>query len=402
MDDYLLISYRNLKRRKLRSWLTMLGIFIGIALVISLISLGDGLQNAINKQFERLGSDRILVLPGGASMGPMSGLSSEALLYDKDLNEIRKLKEVKYAVGTYAGSISVTFKGETKSITVFGFDKDKETQEMISTVSYLELKEGRTVRNKNEVVLGLSIAEDTFKRKLKLGDKIKINDRTYTVVGIQKRSGTGVHDKIIRMNIDELRELLNVKEGYSTIFVKVKKNQNVNKVKEKIKEKLRKERGVEKGKEDFNVETSENVIKSFLKIIDTVKILLVAIATISLVVGGIGIMNTMYTSVLERRKEIGIMKSIGAKNRDILKIFLIESGLLGLVGGIIGIIIGYIISKSIELATYKIFGYYVINIYLNWTTIIGVLIFSFLIGSISGILPSLQASRLNPVEAMKD
>ncbi len=141
-------------------------------------------------------------------------------------------------------------------------------------------------------------------------------------------------------------------------------------------------------------------MESFQVILNIIQIFLIGIAAISLVVGGIGIMNTMYTSVLERTKEIGIMKSIGAKNSDILIIFLIESGILGLIGGLIGIILGMSFSKLIELGA-KLAGYGMIQVSFPLLLILGTLLFSFLIGTISGVLPARQASKLKPVDALR-
>ena len=175
----------------------------------------------------------------------------------------------------------------------------------------------------------------------------------------------------------------------------------MNVLKSEIEDKLRKERHVKKGEEDFNVQTSEQLMGSFKNILLIVQILLIGVGSISLIVGGINIMNSMYTSVLQRTKEIGIMKAIGAKNSDILLIFLIEAGLLGLIGGAIGTFFGFLISKSAQIIAFKILGSNLLIIDFNPFLIISALAFSFFIGMLSGVAPAIQASRLKPAETLR-
>jgi len=172
-------------------------------------------------------------------------------------------------------------------------------------------------------------------------------------------------------------------------------------VAERIEKKMRKERDEEEGEESFAVSTSEQILETFGSILDVVSAILIGIAAISLLVGGIGIMNTMYTSVLERTKEIGTMKAIGARNKDILLIFLFESGLIGLIGGIIGLTIGMGISKAVEYAIVNFYSIALLKITFDPLLIIGVLAFSFIVGSFAGVLPAIQASRLKPVDALR-
>ncbi|MEK6820731.1 MAG: FtsX-like permease family protein, partial [Nanoarchaeota archaeon] len=163
----------------------------------------------------------------------------------------------------------------------------------------------------------------------------------------------------------------------------------------------RKERGEKEGQETFSVQTSSQLLESFNSIFAVVQAVFVGIAAISLIVGGIGIMNTMYTAVLERTKEIGTMKAVGAKNSDILLIFLFESGLLGLVGGAIGIGLGIGIGKAVEIIAQQQLGTPFLRASFSLTLILGALLFSFVVGSVSGVLPALQASRLKPADALR-
>jgi putative ABC transport system permease protein len=203
------------------------------------------------------------------------------------------------------------------------------------------------------------------------------------------------------MNDNDVKEVFGIKDEYSIIVVQVRDINQINDVAEKIKEVMRKDRDEKKGQEDFSVQTPEQAISSVKTILNIINAIVIGIAAISLIVGGIGIMNTMYTSVLERTREIGIMKAIGARNRDVLLIFLIESGLLGLVGGAIGIGIGFSIGKIVEYAAGVYLGTTLLRAVFPIELILGSLAFSFFIGMLSGVLPAFQASRLKPVEALR-
>ena len=170
---------------------------------------------------------------------------------------------------------------------------------------------------------------------------------------------------------------------------------------EDIEEELRDERNEKEGQETFSVQSFSQLLETFTDIFAVIQAVFVGIAAISLVVGGIGIMNTMYTSVLERTKEIGTMKAVGAKNSDIFKIFLFESGLLGLVGGTIGILMGMGIAKSVEYIAMIQLGSPFIKAVFGLPLIIGALTFSFLVGTISGVLPAMQAAKLKPADALR-
>ncbi|MCK4491202.1 MAG: ABC transporter permease, partial [Candidatus Altiarchaeales archaeon] len=192
-----------------------------------------------------------------------------------------------------------------------------------------------------------------------------------------------------------------VKDDYITIMARAKPNYDPEKVAEKIKEKLRKDRGLEKGEEDFMVLTMEQMKEAVGIVLDATQAVVVGIAFISLFVGGVGILNTMYTSVLERTKEIGVMKAVGARNSDIMLLFLIESGTVGLVGGLIGCLIGASISKGLEYIAVTQLDQTLIQASITPELIIGALLFSFIVGCISGVLPARQASKLKPVDALR-
>ena len=400
--DYFVFSIKGLRRRKLRSWLTLIGIFIGIAAVVALVSLSQGMQNAINEQFKKIGANRIIISPGGIFFGPMGSELSVEQLAEHDINLINKVNGVKQAIGVLAKTAKIEFKDEVKYISVMGMPIDTESKKMWEEVGFFDIKEGRQIRggDKYKANIGYNIAYEMFDKDIRNGDKIKVEEQVFEVVGVQKKAGTGVHDIIMRIPIDTARDLFNEPDDISTIFTTAKKGFKPGDVAEDIKKAMRKDRNLKKGDEDFSVQTSEQLIARFNIIMDVVQVVLVGIAAISLLVGGIGIMNTMYTSVLERRREIGIMKAIGARNSDILLIFLLESGVLGLIGGAIGIVLGIGIAKLGEIIAFSM-GASVLKAQISFVLVTGALLFSFFIGSISGVFPAMQASKLNPVDALR-
>jgi putative ABC transport system permease protein len=288
-------------------------------------------------------------------------------------------------------------------LNIWGFDTDEEADKLVTSSGFLDVEEGRQIKtgDKYKAIVGYAYAYDTFDKDIVIGSKITIEDKEFEVIGIQKNSGTGMHDAIIRIPLDVARELYNEPESISTIFALTKADSKPSTVAEDIKRALRRHRNVKEGEEDFSVQTAEQMISSLNQILDVVTLVVVGIAAISLIVGGIGIMNTMYTTVLERTREIGIMKSIGARNSHILLLFLIESGLLGLLGGVIGVLIGLGISYVGTLIAVQM-GATFFKASISVWLICGALAFSFVVGSLSGALPARQASKLQPVEALRE
>ena len=397
--DYFILALKNLRQRGLRSWLTMLGIFIGIAAVVSLISLGQGLQGAITEQFEQLGSDKILIQ--AKTLGPPGSTDIDSLILKaKDLELIRNINGVDEVVGALVRSSPVTYGKETEVVMVIGIDE--EYLDMFSTV--MEPIEGRLLKDddKFKAVVGYNNAfGDMWRKSLGLRDNFEIQDVEFKVIGVEKKIGNPYDDAAVLIQKDSMREVFDIPDEESQIVVKVKEGYDPIIVADNIKEKLRKSRGEREDQETFTITTSEQIMQSFSTIFGIVQGVIIGIAAISLLVGGIGIMNTMYTSVLERTKEIGIMKAIGAKNSDIMLIFLFESGLLGLVGGAIGIAIGYGLGKSAGYIASSLLGTSIFRASFPPALIFGALAFSIIIGSASGILPAMQAAKLKPTQALR-
>jgi putative ABC transport system permease protein len=401
ITDYFNYAFKSLKNRGIRSWLTMLGIFVGIATVVSLISLGQGLKDAMNAQFEMMGTNIIYIAPGSSFFSGMGG--SAATLTDKDKAVIEKVRGVELVGGIISKVASVRYKGEVKYTFVSGLPTDK-AQKIIEDMQSVRIDAGRKFNPSDRYVaiIGHMIAEgDLFKDKVDIGDKIEINDNNFRVIGAIESLGNHQDDTSLWIPLEAAKEIFNT-DDYYALMARVKDNYDPNDVAEDIKEKLRKERNVKKGEEDFIVQTSQDLMESVGVVLSAVQWFLIGISAISLLVGAIGIMNTMYTSVLERTREIGVMKAVGAKNSDITTLFLIESGVLGMVGGLIGCVLGIGLSKTVEFVSSRFLSESsLLKAYVSWELFAGALLLSFIVGCASGVLPARQAAGLKPVDALR-
>ena len=403
IEDYFILSLRNLIRRKLRSWLTMIGIFIGITALVSLISLGQGLRSSVEDQFSKLGTDKIIITPGSFSSGPPG--TSLVKLSNHDLAIIKKVSNVDNAAPMTFRTLNIEFNKRKQSLIVIGMPTDEKEKQILKEARSISILEGRELKNgdSKKVIIGydLSYNDKLFGKIIKLGDSIIISGKTFKVVGVVDKVGNPLQDKVSYLTIEDDEIISGKKDQYDFIYARTIKNIKPDDVADKIKKDMRHDRNEKEGQESFSVETLQNIGNVFGNILLIVQAVIIGIASISVLVGGVGIMNTMYTSVLERTREIGVMKAIGAKNSDIMIIFLIESGLLGLVGGIIGILLGIGISKSVELIASAALGSSLIKAEFPLYLIIGSLLFSFIIGTLSGALPAYQASKLRPIEALR-
>jgi len=400
MLRYIKFAFNNFRTRKLRAFLTILGILIGIAAVVSLISLGQGLQESMQEQFELMGIDKIIITPKGGYFG-MGVEGTE--LSKQDMKTIEKVKGVDKTTGIILKIARVKFGHELKYAWVAGVPLDPDSVALWESVQSMKIKDGRDLKqgDRQKAVIGYRIAQEKFfEKQVKIRDKIEIEGKAFKIVGTLEQIGNTQDDSSILISIKVARELFNEPEKLDLIILNVQPGFDVGDVAEKIKKELRKAEDLEEGEDIVEVQTSGDLRGTFNTVFVIVQIVVIGIAAIALLVGGIGIANTMYTSVLERTREIGIMKAVGARNSDIMFIFLIESGLLGLVGGIIGVAVGLGISKSVQVLAAAT-GTTMIKASFNPFLILGALAFSFIIGSISGLMPARRAAMLKPVDALR-
>jgi putative ABC transport system permease protein len=403
IKDYFRYALNSLRRRKLRSWLTMIGIFIGIAAVVSLIGLGQGLQYAISQQFGSLGTDKITVTASGGFGPPGTGVTTP--LTEKNREDISRLDGVMRAAGRLVDTVRVDFNDRADFVYVTSWPPGDQ-QELVKEAIDLELTSGRLQKDSDigTAVIGADLAKDSnaFERPLEVGSKIEINGQRFTVIGVMKKKGSFIFDKIIFIVDKEYRSLVERDdESLDIIVAQINEGADINRVKEDIERYLRRERDVKKGEEDFSVQTPQATLEQVQSTLFAVNLFVYIIAGISILVGGIGIMNTMYTAVLERTREIGIMKAIGAKNSTIFSLFFVESGLIGAVGGIIGAAIGVTLSYGMAAIGRAQLGSELIAAQISPWLVFWAVLGSFIIGSLFGILPAMRATKLHPVEALR-
>ena len=389
--DYLILALHSLRHRKLRSWLTVVGIIIGVAAIISLITVSRSLESTIQEQFEQFGANRILISAKGFQ-GP--GTLSQSLT-TKDVETIEKISGFEYVLPALFRNGEVKHRGETSFTLISGLPAD--SFEQFYADMGVELDQGRTIQEKEKytAIIGSRVAKEMFSRDLSVGSKIIVNKGEFRVVGIVEEIGNAQDDNQITISLETAREIFNEPERVDTIIAQVKSTSDIPLLQEKI------ERELERKRRDtnFQVLTASQILEQINQVLGVMQVVLVGIAAISLLVGAIGIMNSMYTSVLERTKDIGIMKAIGARNSAISQIFLIESGLIGLGGGIMGVLLGT--GLAFLLGSFSQQAGFLLIIKIEPMVLILGLLFAFVICMVSGILPAYQASRLKPVDALR-
>ncbi len=403
IEDLLNYITKNMWHRFTRSFLTILSILIGIMAIFTLISFGQCLSKYVDQLSQEAGADKLVAQPRG--FGPPG--STNTFLSQDDFDFIKKTKGVSEATAmiTKQAEVKKDVRKKGKWVYVMGMPTDPSEQRVVDEAfGGIDIFKGRNLKkgDKNKVVVGYNyqLEDKIFAKPLKLGDKIFINDVKFDIIGFYEVIGNAQDDVNIYMTLDDEKELFDVGEEYDFIYIRAERGADPSELAERLEEKLRKEKGQKEGEEDFYVQTFEQLIETFGTVIVVLNAILVIIAGISVLVAAVNIMNTMYTSVLERTKEIGIMKSIGARNSTILFMFFLESGILGLIGGAVGILVGYGLAK-LGSSIAAVAGYSFLQAYFPWWLTVGSLMFSFIVGATSGFFPARAASKLKPVDALR-
>jgi putative ABC transport system permease protein len=398
--DGVMYALKNVVQRKLRSSLSILSILIGITSIFALVSFGLGIQDYVNTVADEAGRDKLFIQAKGVGA---PGSDENFFISQDEVDFVEKIRGVSEVSGLYLKAGEVSYREREKFNFVSGLDPARI--DFIEEVFTVDVERGRRLKKGDfdKVVLGYNYLLDQkiFDRGVSLGDKIEINDAVFDVVGFYSELGNPSDDANVYITETAMESLYtDIKGKFGFVMVRADGVMGAQAVAEKIKEKLRKFKGQDEGKEDFFVQTFDDALATFGAIIGVINGVLFLIALISLVVASVNIMNTMYTSVLERTREIGVMKAIGARNSEILFIFVCESSLLGLSGGVLGVLLGYLLASaggSIAAAG----GFALLQPIFPWYLVSGCLFFALLVGAAAGFLPAVHASRQKPVDALR-
>jgi len=397
-----------LTTNKMRSALTVLGIIIGVTAVISLMSIGQGSQAAITSQIESLGTNLLYVRAGASSQGIVRGAQGSAnTLTMADAEAIAELSSVA-AVAPQVGTFAQVVAGsENTNTQILGVTPEYSSVRNYQVADGEFISDAQVEAKSLVVVLGSNVAETLFGETSPVGQYIKINGRQFKVIGVLESKGStglGSQDDIVLAPITTVQYRLSSSQTVSgqktvqTIYVQVVNVKQTDTAIQQITSILEQRHNITNGEDDFTITSQQETIDTLKESTQVWVILLGAIAGISLLVGGIGIMNIMLVSVTERTREIGIRKALGAKRRDILLQFLVEAASMSLIGGAIGVFVGWGFSALISGMS---LGGTTIETVMSVNIPILAVSVAAAIGIIFGLYPAYRAARLNPIEALR-
>ncbi len=399
-SDLLQETYFALKANKARSFLTVLGIVIGIGSVISMISIGQGVTKDIENKIQSLGSNLLIVMPGSQkAVGSVirGGMGSANTLSTEDAEYIEKnVNNLKGTAPEVSSREQVKNKTNNTNTSIYGVDAGYADIKNVEIEIGSFISDANVKRISKVAVLGPQARDDLFGEDINpVGEKIKIKSQEFTVIGLTKTkggTGFGSSDDLIYIPITTAQHYVTGNDSVSAINIEVTKEELMEQAQQQITMFLLQRHNVKEA--DFSIMNQADIMETMSSVSGALTLFLGAIAGISLLVGGIGIMNMMLTSVTERTREIGLRKSLGAKKRDINNQFLAESIVLTLIGGVIGIIIGWIIAILVS----KFGG---ITTEITISSIFLACSVSALVGIVFGYYPAKRASKLNPIDALR-
>ena len=395
------MAFSALMANKMRSLLTMLGIIIGVGAVIAMVSIGMGVRNNIQQSIASLGSNMLIVMPGAENRtGVRGGAGSKTTLEDEDADAIKaKIGGIDNVSAMVSGSYQVVFGNSNWKTSVQGVSPDYMDIRSLEVESGIFITEHDMVKRNRVAVIGSTVSENLFGGSNPVGQNIRINNQPFKIIGVLKKKGQSSmgqdQDDVIIVPMTTAQERMLGVNYVHSINVQVSSPDIMDEVQEDIETLLRQRHHIAKGQEDdFNVRNLTSLMETMDSTTAMITMLLGAVAGISLLVGGIGIMNIMMVSVTERTREIGIRKALGATFRYIMMQFLIESVVIGIIGGVIGIFMGCTLSIAVAE-------------FFNFNTVITLLpiavSFSFAVGTglFFGIYPARKAAKLDPIEALR-
>jgi putative ABC transport system permease protein len=416
LEDSVEIALTNIMHQKLRSWLTILGIVVGVAAIITLISISMGMQANVAKQTSSLGANQITVTAGSTRAGRMMGMglagggggpppggafgeegSSDAVITFKEAEDLSSITGVSVIDARLQKRTNIVYKAKNTTLSVIGTNPDAFPETLT-----VKLESGRLlgVSDKYDAVIGYNVAHSVFdggedNGEDMLNNQIEIGGVAFKVVGILNESGSmGGGDSSIYIPIETAQDLFDEDEDASEFIIVTKSGYDVDTVATAVKTELKSLHDLSDDQDaDFQVVTAATMQSAVSSITSTLTLFLGGIASISLIVGGIGVLNTMFMSVLEQTKTIGVFKALGAKDRDIVRLFLIEAATLGFIGGAAGV--GLSFFASIVLSMFNLPSAITPGL-----VAVG-LFFSVIVGIVAGIVPARNAAQISPIEALR-
>jgi putative ABC transport system permease protein len=410
LKDSVQTAVRGLKHAKLRSFLTMLGIVIGIGSVILLMSIGSSAQQLILNQVKSIGSNLIVIIPGATKSGRLSSPASVQgiiikTLTQRDLDALGREPSVARATAEVRGQAKIVYENNDETATYEGVTANFFEIRKYNVVNGYPFTDSDVQSFNHVAVIGSALADRLFGAQNPLGKVIRLRDISFRVVGVLEKKGVGPfgidQDSLVLLPMSVAQKQLLGIDYFNVISVEANEAYTIDFAKARITDVIRRSHGItDPAKDDFTIQTQEDILSILGNITSILQIFLTAIASISLIVGGIGIMNIMYVAVVERTREIGLRKAVGATNRDILEQFLSEAVILTFIGGVVGIAGG---------AFFTVLIYFGVIYFANiaWvfslpvSAILLAVLVSTVIGVVFGIYPAHRASKLNPTEALR-
>lgn len=396
----LLLALREIRRSAMRSILTTLGIVIGVASVIAMVMLGDATTAYVTNTISKLGTNMLVIQPGQDRHGPRNPDANTKPFTHSDLETIkREIPEIQAIAPISTQSMKTVFGNQNYSTTVTGSDND------FFTVKDWEIESGRMFSaaelqgGKAVCVIGATIRKELFSEQDPIDSSIRLGNFSCHVIGVLETKGASMfgmdQDDLIVVPLGMFERRISGNRDISVIMVSATTSSMIENVKSSLTALLQERRRIHAGDEnDFNVRDMREVVQTLSTTTQTLTILLGAVAAISLLVGGIGIMNIMLVSVTERTREIGIRLAIGALEREVLLQFLVEAIVLSSLGGIIGVVLGISVGVGISL-------FFDLPLVFNTSMILIAFFFSTLVGVVFGYFPARKAARLNPIDALR-
>lgn len=394
-----ILALREIRRSAMRSFLTTLGIVIGVASVISMVMLGDATTAYVTQSISKLGSNMLIVRPGQDRHGPGGDTVAKNFTND-DLTAIsREIPGLKGVAPVSSNGVKVVYGNKNYSTLVDGSNND------YFTVKDWQFAEGRSFTDaelkggKAVCVIGETIRKELFGTQTPLDASIRLGNFSCQVIGTLHSKGSSMfgtdQDDLIVVPIRMFQRRISGNQEISTILASAKNPSSIENIKSSIMSLMRERRHIRTGDEDdFNVRDLREVIQTLSSTTKMLTLLLGAVAAISLLVGGIGIMNIMLVSVTERTREIGIRLAIGALEREVLLQFLVEAVVLSSLGGVIGMILGISAGVGVNL-------FFDLPFVFNTSIVIIAFFFSTMVGIVFGYFPARKAARLNPIDALR-